>query len=94
MFAPAILDLDGKRSPVRLTYPHDSHLGGVPQQAEVCSIRTEHIHQIGRQPPEDIDREIEAVRCRDANGVTVLGRSVFEPCLDRAVLRHVLTMPA
>lgn len=76
MLTPVTLNLDGERSRIRLAYAYDRELGHVPKQADICSIWTEHIHQVGRQPAQDIDGEVEAVRRSDRDGITPFGRPV------------------
>ena len=94
MLSPATLNLDGERSWIRLAYAYDRELGHVPEQPDICSLWTEHIDQIGRQPTQDIDGEVEAVRRSDRNGVAAFGQFVCRPGLDRAGLSHDFTMPA
>ena len=94
MFAAATLDPDGQRLQARLGNAYEREVGRVPEPADICSIRAEHIHQVGRQPAQDIDGEVEAVRRSDRNGVTAFGRFVCRPGLDRAGLSHDFTMPA
>jgi hypothetical protein len=63
-----------------------------PKQADICSIWTEHIHQVGRQPAQNINGEVEAVRRSDRDGVTAFGRLVCWPGLTRASVSHEVTM--
>ena len=93
MVAPVALELDSEPSRIRLAYPYDRELGRLFEQADICSIWAEHIHQVGRQPAEDIDGEVEAVRRSDRDGVTASSRLVYWRGLTRASLSHDFTMP-
>ena len=88
------LDHDGQSFRVRLGNAYEREIGRVPEPADICSIWAEHIYQVGRQPAQDIDGEVEAVRRSDRDGVTAFGRLVFWPGLTRASLSHDFTMPA
>jgi hypothetical protein len=93
LFAPGTLNLDGERPRVRLAYAYGRGFGRVPKQADIRSIWTEPIHQIGRQPTKGIDGEVEAIRGSNRNGITVFGLFVWWPGGTQLALSHDFTMP-
>ena len=76
VFTPVALDEDSDCPSAGLPGAYDSGLSRVTQYPKVFSLGCEHIHPVRRQPPQDIDGEVEPVGWLDSNGVAVVGVSI------------------